>query len=231
MKLAVIVTRGRHEEEVKRREEYLRQFASPGTEIKLLEVDVSPMPGTARGMTMHAFAYVEKAVEAERHGFDAIIINSVTNCGLEGAKAAVDIPVIGAGEVMLHAAYLVADKFGVVVYEDFKIPELLRRWSLTGVTGRIASIRSVNIPVREFVQRRDELEAKLSELAEREVNEDGAQAVVITPTAAGYVLGQGWKDTLEKKLGVPIIDSGEVVIPVAEMMVKLGLRQSKKAFC
>ena len=45
-----------------------------------------------------------------------------------------------------------------------------------------------------------------------------------------HVLGPGSRERLEETLGVPVIDGSPITVKVAEMMVSLKLRHSKKAF-
>ncbi|MCB1744963.1 MAG: aspartate/glutamate racemase family protein, partial [Gammaproteobacteria bacterium] len=61
--------------------------------------------------------------------------------------------------------------------------------------------------------------------ARRLVDEDGAQAIVL-----GCGATTGLAARLGRDLGVPVLDPGLVAAKYAEMLVGLGLSQSKKAF-
>lgn len=137
---------------------------------------------------------------------------------------------MGGGEVTFHVACMLADKIGVISLPDEITPELLRRWRLIGIDqDRIMSVKSINIPASELVQRKDEFEAKFIELAKKQI-EDGAQAIV--PGCLSYltILGPNAKERLEGILGVPIVHGSPLSVKFAEMMVTLKLRQSKKAY-
>ena len=126
---------------------------------------------------------------------------------------------------------MLADKFGVITLPDEIRPGLLRRWQLIGIASdRITSVRSINIPVVELSQRKDEFEAEFIELAKKQIDEEGAQAIV--PGCFLYIpiLGPDSRERLEGILGVPVIHGSPLVVKFAEMMVTLNLRQSKKAY-
>lgn len=230
MKIMVIIPGDMSQEEAKRREDYLKQFIlSPDTEIKAFPIKGPKQVRSGMDVLLLTPGVVEKAREGEGDKFDAIIIHGICDFGAGAAKEAVDIPVVGAGELAFHMACLVADKFGVITLLDECIPEFLRRWQLTDHAKRISSIRAYNIPVLEFAQRKDELEAKFTELAEEQVRE-GAQAIINACLALFSALGPGAKERIEQRIGVPVIDGAQLAVGTAEMMVNLKLKQSRKAY-
>jgi allantoin racemase len=126
---------------------------------------------------------------------------------------------------------MLADKFGVVTLPDEITPELLRRWRLIGIASdRITSVRSINIPAFELSEKKHELETKFIELAKKQIDEEGAQAIV--PGCFLYIpiLGPDSSERLERLLGVPVINGSPLAVKFAEMMVTLNLRHSKKAY-
>ena len=131
----------------------------------------------------------------------------------------------------LHIACMLADRFGIITLPDRITPELMRRWQLVGIAReRITSVRSINIPFTELMQGKDEFEARFIELAKKQVEEEGAQAIVDGCLAFGRILGPGSKEKLENVLGVPVINAAPITIKMVEMMVSLNLRHSKKAY-
>ena len=82
----------------------------------------------------------------------------------------------------------------------------------------------------ELSQRKDELELKFIELAKKQIDEEGAQAIV--PGCLLYLptLGPGSRERLEGILGVPVVNGSAIAIRFAEMMVSLKLSQSKRAY-
>jgi len=128
-------------------------------------------------------------------------------------------------------ACMLADRFGIVTLPDRITPELIRRWQLVGIDrDRITSVRSINIPFTELINKKDEFEARFIDLAKKQVDEEGAQAIVDGCLAFGRLLGPGSKEKLENILGVPVINAAPITIKMMEMMVSLNLRHSKKAY-
>jgi allantoin racemase len=58
--------------------------------------------------------YVDAAQAAERDGFDAVFNNSFADYGIAAARAALGIPVVGAGEATLRAAAEGGRRFAIV---------------------------------------------------------------------------------------------------------------------
>ena len=126
---------------------------------------------------------------------------------------------------------MLADKIGVIGLPDELTPGLLRRWRLIGIASdRITSISPINIPLSELSHRKDELEAKFAELAKKQIDEEGAQAIISGCLSYFPIFGSNSKERLEEILGVPVINGSSLAVRFAEMMVALGLRHSKKAY-
>ena len=64
-------------EELRVRKEYLMQFASPGTDIEVFPTKGAKAMIHGRDMAMIVPSAVEIAIQAEKDGFDAIIIHAI----------------------------------------------------------------------------------------------------------------------------------------------------------
>jgi allantoin racemase len=220
---------GKPSEEFIAWKEYLMQFASPGTDIEAFPTKGAQYVLHGRDMAMIVPSAVQTAIQGEKDGFDAVIIYGMCDFGIEAVREVVDIPVVGLADVAFHVACMLADKFGVISAPDVGTPQLLRRWRLIGIdSNRIASVRSINLPI--LPERKDEIEAKFIELAKKQVGEDGAQAIV--PGCGLYLplLGSGSEKRLERVLDVPVINPAATAVRFAEMMAALKLSQSRKAY-
>ena len=126
---------------------------------------------------------------------------------------------------------MLAEKFGVLALPENMIPAQRRRWQLLGIpSDRITSIRPINIPLLELSKRKDELELKFIEAAKKQIDEEGAQAIVSGCLLYLAILGPGSKERLEGVLGVPVINGSAIAVRFAEMMVDQKLSQSRKAY-
>jgi allantoin racemase len=217
-------------EEMKRRENYAKSLCSPNTNIKMvlaeaasaLRYDFSMFPLLVPDI-------LNRVNAAETEGFDAVIIDCVTDSGLEAAKMLSRIPVLGPSETSLHLSCLLADKLGWIVPTEACIPFHWRQAKNYGLSDRITIIQAVNMNFLEYFERKTELESKLRKIA-KDMKSNGAQSIFIGCTAIGPNLGVGSIRKLSEELGIPILDPVGITIRTAEMMVELHLSHSKLTF-
>jgi len=175
---------------------------------------------------------IEKVIEAEREGFDAVVVHCFADPGVREAKAVVNIPVVGPGESSLHLACLMGHKFGVITVNDPKvIPDMENMIRLYGLEDKAIPnpIRLISMPLKEFAARGEEAhEEVVADIMEKakECAADGAEVVIIGCTGLGPLLTQ--RDiTLVEELGVPLLDCLAVALKTAETLAdykaRLGL--------
>lgn len=175
---------------------------------------------------MAALPALEEIANAEAEGYDAVVIDCAADTGLYGGKEKLSIPVVGAMESAMHVASMLGEKFSILSLVQSGETIFRRLAKLYGLEGKIASIRSINIPVLEMEREWKKLERSILREAKGAVREDHADVIILGCTG---MIG------LEKKLnrqlpGIPIINPGNVAIKMAELLVDLGLSQSKKSF-
>jgi allantoin racemase len=230
MKIRVIIPSITKEFEAMGLEQY-----SPGarldTEISVTLLDKGPASIESRyEETVAAPDIVKKVVEAEQDGMDAVIVDCMAEPGVQAAREVVSIPVIGIAETAMRVASMLGHRFSVITVLDRAIPRFERHGPRTGLGGRIASLRAVNIPVLEMGNT-DRLVEALIEQSALAVREDGAHVVVFGCTGMA-----GLSDAVESGLealgisDVPVIDPTIVAVKVAEALVDLGLSHSKKTY-
>jgi allantoin racemase len=86
-------------------------------------------------------------------------------------------------------------------------------------------VRAVNIPPdleALFEGKEDEMFTRLTEEAQRAIDEDGAGVIVLASTTM-------WQahDYLQERLPVPVINPGVWAVKMAELFVRLGKSHSK----
>ena len=210
---------------------HLKKFVSPNTEIRPLVFsgtvrdikvggDVSLLAGETR----------QVAIDVEKQGFDALVIHGICDFGIEAARGAVEMPVVGLGSAVFHLASQLADRYGVVTKSDAVIPEFLRRIRLMGCFDRITSMRPLNVKETDLLEKRDEVERKFIDIARYQIEEEGAQLIVAGYSAILGILSDGARKELETNLGVPVIDGVPVALKTAEMLVDLKMTHSRRAY-
>ncbi len=211
--------------------EQYRAAARLDTEMSLATLDKGPPSIESRYDDALAVpGVVARVVQAERDGMDAAIIDCMGDPGLEPAREKVSIPVIGPAETSMHVAAMLAHRFSVVTILDTLIPAFDHHALKTGLTGRMASVRTVGIPVLELDDHARLLEA-LVDQSVRAVTEDRTHLVILGCTGmAGMVPGLLAGLQQYGIADVPVIDPTVLAVKMAEGLVDLRLSHSKRTY-
>jgi allantoin racemase len=169
---------------------------------------------------------IEKTVNAEREGFDAVVIGCFYDPGLREARELVEIPVVGVCEASLHvASMLSAGKFSVLVGRRKWIPKMADNASNYGFNNKIVSWRVLDLTVPDMHNRAKTQDAILRE-CKIALYEDKAECVVLGCTG---MAGQARK--AQEVYGIPVLDPVLMGVKVAEFRAtiwkKYGISHSK----
>jgi allantoin racemase len=174
-------------------------------------------------------AYIAEAgLQAEEEGYDAVVMDTVSDSGLQVLRSRLTIPVIGPGLVAFHLAGILGQRFSVVTMWDKWRFFYRKSFKEYGLESNVASVRAVNIPPDVealFAGKEEEMFQRLTDEAMKAIEEDGADVIVLGSTtmhqAAGY---------MAQHLPCPVINPGPTAVKIAESILELGLSHSKLAF-
>ena len=171
-----------------------------------------------------------KAIEAQRDGADAVVIDCMGDPGLQAAREVLSIPVFGPAETCMHAATMLGHSFSIVTVLESVRPMFDHLARGYGVHDRLASIRVINVPVLEIEADPTKLRAGLAEQARLAVEDDGADVIVLGCT--GFLgCSEAVSDGLAAAgLAVPVIDPIPATVYTAAAFVRAGLKHSKRAY-
>jgi allantoin racemase len=93
---------------------------------------------------------LEKVKDAQEKKFDAIIIDCMGDPAVDAARELVNIPVIGPCQASMAFASSIGEKFSVVTVLNRVIPMLNRLAKVYGYTEKLASVKSIEIPVLDL---------------------------------------------------------------------------------
>src|SRR5712691_2101376 len=93
---------------------HLLPHAPEGVRLVIYPPRISAFPHTPYDRLLVELAHVDAAERAARDGVDALLIDSTCDWGIEAIRAAVDVPVVGAGEVGIADASSGGRRFGIV---------------------------------------------------------------------------------------------------------------------
>jgi Asp/Glu/hydantoin racemase len=193
-----------------------RRVASPGTEITMLTARFGVAYIETRFEALiGAYAAAELAAE-HRQGHDALIVAAFGDPGVPGIREALDIPVVGLTEAALASACLLGNRFSIVA-----ISRRITAWyresvEHNGLVGRLASIRSLDEPLREIGTVQADHAARLRELCETVVREDGADVIIL----GGAPLA-GHARSIAGQIPVPVVDGVSSAVRHAETLAAL----------
>lgn len=175
-------------------------------------------------------AVFSAALQAERDGCDALLIDCFGDPGLQGARELVRIPVLGPCETSLHTAAMLGDRFAIISVLDRVRPLLMHLVRQYGMTERLASMRMVNTPVLDLATGMAALQEAMAAAAVAAVREDGADVIVLGCTGfhgCATCVGQALADA---GLEVPVIDPIPITVHMARSLVASALRHSKRTW-
>jgi allantoin racemase len=170
----------------------------------------------------------EAGLRAEEEGYDAVIMDTVSDSGMYALRSRLSIPVIGPGLVSYAVATMLGKKFSIVTMWDKWTHLYEKNLDTYRLWDKCASIRAVNIPPDVealFEGKEEEMFGRLTDEAQRAIDEDGAGVILLGSTTMHQA-----GDYMAEHLPAPVINPGPVAIKITETLVELGLTHSKVDF-
>jgi allantoin racemase len=196
--------------------------ASPGVEVSAVNPEFGPP--SIEGYFDEAFSVPGLIAEMNKaRDADAFVIACFDDTGLEAARCATEAPVVGIGEAAFHMASLIADKFSVVTTLSRSIAPIERNLMKYGLAARCARVRAANVAVLALEEPGSDARRTIEKEIERALADDGAEAIVLG--CAGMT---DLARSLSESAGVPVIDGVACAVSLAESLVRLGLKTSKR---
>jgi allantoin racemase len=200
-----------------------RRSASPGTEIKVAMASFGTLYVENRVEAAIASHAVLDVLAEHSEGCDAAIISAFGDPGVFASKELMPIPVIGVSEAAFLFAYTQGRRYSIVC-----LTPRLRTWYIEcahehGLHGRMASARSITVPVPDITTAKQDLVDELIEQCRLAVEEDDAEVVILGggPTA-------GLAREISDQVTVPLIDGISCAVKLAESLVALSLRSPER---
>ena len=173
---------------------------------------------------------IRRAMDAEKRGANALIIDCMGDPGLHACREVVTIPVVGPSQTAMHFASMLGHRFSFITVLD-RLHSLVGNLVATyGLTQSYASFRAVDIPVLSIGTDMGHLGAALAREAIAAVQQDGADAIVLGCTGFLGCAGSMRTALLAAGCDVPVIDPIPLAVQVADALVKTGLSHSKRTY-
>ena len=207
--------------------ENLEAIAAPGTEFDFVNIGQSyPLKNNQWLYFKHSCtgATIDRAIEAEGEGCDAVFISCNLDIGLYECRQMCTIPVTATLESAALIAHMMGRRFSLLSVDDQngQIQKMLLEQYQLAVG--LVSIRSFDIDANDlYVDRTPppQTREKVIAAARRCIEQDGAEVLICGCTLAGSVLSRGTRQEGDS-LPAPIIDGMLSGFKLAEMMATLG---------
>ena len=229
MKIMVVMGEYPPAEGEHRRQAVLK-CASPGTEIgfEVIKATFFRHSNSQVNSLSAGPLVAEVAIKAEANGYDAVVPFGTLDAGIELSRNLVKIPMVGAGQSVMHLGAQLSNRLGVVAYEDKSIPFMRKQMHAWRVADYVVGIRGIGIPLPESSKNRDAMRGRFIEVGRYLI--DHCDAEIIVPMGVTMVPVQYSPQEMEQELGVPVMNALKTSIQTAEMMVRMGLTHSVKTY-
>ena len=224
--------------------EHYDAFRRPDTDIAVHGVkDVSgPLALQIAGKAVN-YAYLQRfheqqilanARQAEREGFDAIILGALQDPVLREARAAVDIPVLGYGEVSMLTAMTLGERFGFITINpnmEGVINLMIRDRGLEARAAPTTFMECGYPDLSAAVEGQPQrfLDA-FHEAADRAMRQNGVDVILPGVTIITELL---WKYGVTRVGDAAVLDPRLPLLRMAEMMVEMrraGVSVSRRGY-
>jgi allantoin racemase len=205
------------------------ELRTPGVEYDFVPVRNSCHNADSAYEWLILDAYIAEAgLRSEEEGYDAVVMDTVSDSGLAALRSRLTIPVLGPGQVQQHVAAILGKRFSILTMWRRWISLYEKTMAEYGTRPFCASIRSIDVrPDQEqlLAGKEEVVFAALEEQGRRAIEEDGADVILIGSTTMHQAV-----EHLRRTLGVPVVNPGLLAIKLAELFVQLGLSHSKAAY-
>ena len=199
-----------------------RSAASAGTEVTATNPSFGPP--SIEGYFDEIYAIPGLIAEMRTMpAADAYVIACFDDTGLDAARCITEAPVIGIGEAAFHMASLIAGKFSVVTTLSRSVPAIEHNLVRYGLVARCARVRASDVPVLDLEKPGSDARARISAEIEHAIVEDRAEAIVLGCAGMADLAA-----SLSREHAIPVVDGVSCAIKLAEGLVNLGLRTSKR---
>lgn len=210
----------------KHREAALQAFVSPGVTVEARPADRGPASIESLWEEyLSVPGFMEKAVELEREGFDAIVHGCFADPGVDAGRELISVPVLGSGATSMLVAANLGHRFSIITVLENVVRPLENLARLTGIEPKLASVRQIGIPVLELNSDPDATFTRLIAMAQRVIEEDRADVLVLGCGTLSFRAAE-----LQEAVGVPVINPLRVTLRMAELLVASGLSHSKRSY-
>lgn len=198
-----------------------------------IEFDFRPVTaGPTSFMSAHDWALMEMAIweagmTAQDEGYDAVVIDTMSDSGMAPLRSMLDIPVVSPGRASMLFALMLGNRFGILAQWDKALTRYKKATAEYGLADQCAAVDHFDEPP-DFANllggKEDKVFPKMKAACERMMDK-GAEVICLGSTTMHQAA-----EFLAKELPIPVINPGPLTYKLVETMLGLDLSHSKAAF-
>lgn len=212
-----------------RREQLNAVTLGPDISFTFESVRVAPRNYvSASDMAIADFGILEAGLKAEKRGFDAVCVDTMSDSGVAALRSELGIPVIGPGRTSMLMAMMLGKRFSIVALWPHWKHIYDKTLSDLGIEHACASIRGLDLTPNNqslLAGKEEDVFPALETLARVCIEEDGAEVILLGSTTMHQAHGY-----LAEVLPVPVINPGPLTYTLAESMLAVGLSHSRVGY-
>ena len=186
-----------------------KELLGPDTVVECVPVRNSATFVTDYYESMLFDVYIAEAAFRAEEGYDAVIMDTVSDSGLYAIRSRLNILAIGPGLISYAVAIMLGKRFSIVtMWDRWRLLLYEKNLDTYHLWEKCASIRAVNIPPDVeslFAGKEEESFEKLTAEARRAIDEDGADVILLGSTTMHQA-----GDYMAANLPCPVINPGPV---------------------
>ena len=227
MKIKVIIPNsGMNRETLTARESMLSRAVSRDT---VISVDCIPSGPTGicsdTDEALASLDVIRGCIQAEKDGFDAVVIYCFSDLALGAVRENVRIPVIGPGEITMETAHRLSTRFTVITTLSSNIPRIRRRMYRMETGKHVSSVRALDITVEDLREDPNATKNRLKEVISQAIESEQIDGVVL-----GCLGMAEYGDEISREYGVNVYDPAMLSVAYAELCARNHLIPSPKAY-
>ena len=172
-------------------------------------------------------AILEAGLSAEADGYDAVVVDTASDSGVDALRSMLDIPVVGPGRASLLFALTLGRSFGILAQWEPALARMrksLDEWGLNAYCAGVEHFDTEPDFVGLIGDKKDDVLPRM-EAAGLRLVDSGADVICLGSTTMHEAHRH-----LAARLPVPVVNPGPLSYKLVEMLLAAGLSQSRLAF-
>lgn len=218
---------GMTKEELDLRCSILSKYVGPDTELTMkCLTETRVCIDSALDVVLAGPEIVKIAMQAEKDGYDAVVLYCFSDPALEACREVLTIPVVGGAQASYLVSEMISRQSGILIPNKNRIPEKkIYRFRTGVVVDDVTTIRHVDLSGVDVWNEPEKTVDILVDAAKKMMEEDEIQTVLL-----GCLVFLGLAEKVSERIGIPVIDAAVAAVSLAESLVRQKLLTSKLAY-